>query len=218
MDDLLVSARELCYNPIGRFISFNFKVKWRLFEYMSRGNLRSRPTKKIGRVFFAVVAVLIAYLLCAYLGFYRNGLDTQLVGQTVDNHYPNWEERVDVQEIDRKIMNSDRLLFSKVYLIEGSDRRQIRFRIAYCIPFQHSDLLRDISWVKLSDSHGNDYSDCLTVFPSQIAGLYCVAAALTMDENTFSALEDGTLTVSLTCAENEAESSYARCEAEIRIP
>lgn len=167
-----------------------------------------------------VVAGMVIYTVCAYVGFSRKGLDAWLAGQTDGDHYPDWEKDTEVLEVERDILKKAHLFFSKVYFIQSSGSCQLRFRIAYSVPFLHGDLLGDTRWVKLADSDGKDYSGCLTVYPSKIAGLNCLNVALVMDADTASALSGGKLNVSLVCTEGglEDEKSYASCEAEIQLP
>lgn len=169
-----------------------------------------------------IIAGIIFLMVYAYIGFYQQGLDTWLVGQTEADHYPDWEENVEITKLDRHILNKDHLFISKVYLLKGSTGSyQLRFRIAYSIPFMHGSLFQDTDWVKLADDEGNDYTGCLTVYASRIAGLNCVNATLVMDADTFSLLAGGKLTVSAICKDTDAlpaENGYAGCEVEILIP
>ncbi len=176
--------------------------------------------KYLKYVLLVVVVGIVVYMAYTYVSFNRQGLDTWLAGQTDGDHYPDWEEDIEVLEVDRSILNKAHLFFSRVYLMKGSDSYQLRFRIAYSIPFLHGNLLGDTKWVKLEDSYGNDYSDCLTVYPSEIAGLNCINVALVLDADTFSVLSGGKLTVSAVCTEDglNDENSYADCEVEIQIP
>lgn len=173
--------------------------------------------KYLRYAFAAVIAGIVIYMVYTHDCFSRKGLDTWLVGQTGEDHYPDWEENMEVTEIDRNILHSDHLSLSRVYLIKHVDSYQLRFRIAYSIPFLHNSLFEDTEWIKLTDSNGNDYFDCLTVYPSEGAGRNCIDVALVMDRDTFSAMSGGKLTVSAVCAE-DAENVYANCEAEIMIP
>ncbi|MCM1026357.1 MAG: hypothetical protein NC432_07960 [Roseburia sp.] len=168
----------------------------------------------------AVVIGLAAYLTYACVSFPQKGLDKGLVGQTEDAHYPDWGQDLAVLEADRSVLEQSHLLFSKVYLIKRSDNYQLRFRIGYPVPFFGGSLFEDTRWLKFTDSEGNDYSDCLTVSPSDVAGLNCLDATLVMDEDTFLALADGQLTVSAACTKDSQnpDAAYAECEVEIRIP
>ncbi len=170
----------------------------------------------------ALVVVIAGIIFCTvYVGFNQKGLETWLVGQTEGDHYPDWEKTVALYKLDYSILNKDNLFFSNVYLLKGAEGcYQLRFRFAYSIPFMHGDLLEDTDWVKLADSDGNDYSDCLTVYSSGIAGLNCINATLVMDADTFSALVGDKLTVSVVCTktgQNE-KNSYAGGEVEITVP
>ena len=155
-----------------------------------------------------------------YDSFSRKGLDTWLAGQTGTDHYPDWGKDAEVLEVGRNIRNKSHLFFSKAYLLRNADNCQLRFRIAYNIPFMHGNLFTDTSWVKLEDSYGNDYSGCLTAYPSKAAGLNCIDVTLVMDADTFSALPGGKLTVSAVCAEvgSDEEDSYASFDVELLIP
>lgn len=168
----------------------------------------------------AVVAGIVVYMFYTYDSFSRKGLDTWLVGQMDGDHYPDWGKDIEVLEADSSILNKVHLFFSRVYLIKCSDSYQLRFRIAYSIPFLRSSLFEDTEWVELTDSYGNDYSDCLTVYPSDIAGLNCINVALVMDADTFSEMSGDKLTVSVVCTEGDLndENSYANCEVEILVP
>ncbi len=176
--------------------------------------------KYLRYILLAVVAGMVVYMTYAYVSFNRKGLDTWLVGQTDGDHYPDWEEDIEVLEVDRSILNKAHLFFSRVYLMKASDSYQLRFRIAYSIPFLHGNLFGDTKWVKVEDSYGNDYSGCLTVYPSEIAGLNCINVTVIMNADTFSVLSGGKLTVSAVCTESglNDENSYADCEADILIP
>lgn len=173
------------------------------------------------KVLAALVVGIVIYILGhAYIGFNWKGLDSWMQGQTAEDLYPDWEKDVEVLEADRGILDKSHLFLSRVYLIRHMSNYQIRFRIAYSIPFMHDNLLWDTSWVKLTDSYGNDYSDCLTVYASEISGLNCVNAVLAMDQEAFSALSGGRLTVSVVCSDDGQKngSPYAHCEAEILVP
>lgn len=165
----------------------------------------------------AAIAGIVFYMVYAYDSFSRKGLDTWLVGQTEEDHYPDWEGNMEVLEIDRNIRSIRHLSLSRVYLIEYADSYQLRFRIAYSIPFLHNSLFEDTKWEKMTDSDGNEYFSRMTVYPSEIAGLNCINVALVMDADTFSAMSDGKLTVSAVCAGDD-ENSYANCEVEILFP
>ncbi len=164
-----------------------------------------------------IVIGIIAYTIFAYVRFSHEGLDIWLVGLTEDEHYPDWGKASKVQEVDCNILNKSHLFLSKVYLLEGADSYQLRFRIAYSIPFLRDSLFEDTDWLKLADADGNDYTGCLTVYSSRVAGLNCINATLVLDEDTFSALTGGKLSVSAAC-KDEAGFSYAGCEFEILIP
>lgn len=168
----------------------------------------------------AVMAGMVVYMVYTYDSFSRKGLDTWLVGQTGGDHYPNWGKDIEVLEADSSILNKVHLFISRVYLIKCSDSYQLRFRIAYSIPFLRGSLFEDTEWVELTDSYGNDYSGCLTVYPSDIAGLHCINATLVMDTDKFSAMSGGKLTVSVVCTEGglNDENSYANCKMEILVP
>ncbi len=168
----------------------------------------------------AVVAGMVVYMVYTYDSFSRKGLDTWLVGQTDGDHYPDWGKDFEVLEVDSSILKKVHLFISRVYLVKCSDNYQLRFRIAYSIPFLRGSLFEDTEWVELTDSYGNDYSNCLAVYPSDIAGLNCINASLIMDTDTFSAMSGGKLTVSVVCTESglNAENSYANCEVEILVP
>ncbi len=176
--------------------------------------------KYLRYVLWVVLAGMVIYLLYTYDSFSRKGLDTWLVGQTDGDHYPDWGKDAEVVEADYSILKKVHLFFSRIYLIKCSNSYQLRFRIAYSFPFLHSNLFENTEWVKLTDSHGNDYLDCLTVYPSEIAGLNCINVMLLMDESTFSSILGDKLTVSVVCTESDLndESSYANCEVEILIP
>lgn len=166
-----------------------------------------------------IVAGIVFFTIYSYVGFYQKGLNIWLVGQTDEDHYPGWEKSVEITKMDRNILNQDHLFFSKVFLLKGTDSYQLRFRMAYNILFMHNSLVQDTDWVKLADSDGNDYSDCLTVYPSRIAGLNCINATLVMDEDTFSLLVGDKLIVSAVCSDDGPNAvSYAGCEVEILIP
>ncbi|MCM1189768.1 MAG: hypothetical protein NC541_10800 [bacterium] len=168
----------------------------------------------------AVAVCFAVYAAYAYVSFSRGGLDTGLAGQTDGAHYPDWGENLETLKADCDILDRDGLYLSKVYLIRRSDSVQLRFRMAYCIPFCHGDLLGDTEWVKLTDSSGNDYFGNLAVSASEIAGLNCIEASLIMDEETFSGLSGGKLTVSAVCTEGSGngDGAYAGCEMEISVP
>lgn len=168
----------------------------------------------------AIVIGMVVYMVYTYDSFTRKGLDVWLVGQTDEDHYPDWGKDIEVLQADSSILNKVHLLFSKVYLIKCSDSYQLRFRIAYSIPLLRSSLFEDTEWVELTDSCGKDYLGCLTVYPSDIAGFNCLNAALVMDADTFSAISGGKLTVSVVCTEGglNDENSYANCEVEILVP
>lgn len=176
--------------------------------------------KYLRYVMLAVVIGMVVYVLYTYDSFSRKGLDTGLVGQTDEDHYPDWGKDIEVLEADSSILNKAHLFFSRVYLIKRSDSYQLRFRIAYSIPFLRGSLFEDTEWVELTDSYGNDYSGCLKVYPSNIGGLNCINAALVMDADTFSAISGDRLTVSVVCTEGDLndENSYANCVVEILIP
>lgn len=186
---------------------------------MRGGTLRM---KKYLRYILPVAIVGIVFLIIyVYRGFHQKDLATWMVGQTDEDHYPDWEEDVEILEAERNILKEDHLFFSKVYFIKRSDSYQIRFRIAYSVPFLRSSLFEDLDWVKLEDSDGNDYTEYLTVYTSRIAGLNCVNATLVMDEEIYSALSGGKLNVSAVCTEgglNGNENSYASCQVEILVP
>lgn len=178
--------------------------------------------KYVRYILLVIAAGAVFFMVYSYVGFSQKGLNTWLVGQTAEDHYSNWDGAVDdVYEADRNILNKAHIFFSKVFVIKRSDSYQIRFRFAYSIPFMHDSLLQDTDWLKLVDSDGNDYQDCLTVYSSKITALSCIDATLTMDEDMFSELSgSGKLTVSVVCTEAglNTESSYAGCEVEILIP
>lgn len=182
--------------------------------------------KKLKYVLLVFAAGAVFLMVYTYVGFSRKGLNTWFAGQTTEDHYPNWDDgAVDVYEADRSILNKDHLFFSKTYILKdcATDNYQLRFRFAYSIPFMRGDsLLQDTDWLKLTDSDGNDYQNCLTVYSSKVTGLNCINATLTMDGDTFSALSlsGDKLTVSVVCAEGglNAENSYAGGEVEIQIP
>lgn len=166
-----------------------------------------------------IVAGILFFMIYFYVGFYQKGLDTWLVGQTDEDHYPGWEKNIEIMKMDRNILNKDHLFFSKVFLLKGTDSYQLRFRIAYSIPFIHNSLFQDTDWVKLADSDGNDYSSCLTAYSSKIAGLNCINATLVMDKDTFSSLAGGKLIVFAVCTDDGPNAdSYAGCEVEILVP
>ncbi len=187
---------------------------------MKKHSIRKRKT--IAFALSAVVIGIIAYTIVTYIKFNHEGLDTWLVGQTADERYPDWGKASKVQEVDCHIRNKSHLFFSKVYLLEGGDSYQLRFRIAYSIPFLRGSLFEDTDWLKLADADGNDYTGCLTAYSSRIAGLNCINATLVLDEDTFSALSGGKLSVSAVCKDKAGRSaennSYAGCEVEILIP
>lgn len=176
--------------------------------------------KYLKYVMLVIIAGIASLLIYTYVGFNRKGLDTWLVGQTEGERYPDWKGTVAVQEVGLDSLNRKHLFFSKVFLLKGTDSYQLRFRIAYSIPFLRSSLLADTDWVKVADADGNDYTGCLTVYPSAIAGLNCLNVTLVMEEDTFSALSGGRLTVSAVCAEEglNAADSYAGFDAEILVP
>lgn len=177
--------------------------------------------KKYLSILLVAIAGIVFFMVCVYRGFNQKGLATWMAGQTDGDHYPDWEEDIEILEAERNILKEDHLFFSKVYIIKRSDSYQIRFRIAYSVPFMRSSLFEDMDWVKLEDSDGNDYTECLTVYSSKIAGLNCVNATLVMDEDIFSALSGDKLTVSAVCTEgglNGNENSYASCQVEILVP
>ncbi len=66
----------------------------------------------------------------------------------------------------------------------------------------HSLLGWTALWKAAFAGNQNDYSDCLTVYPSEIAGLNCINVALVLDADTFSVLSGGKLTVSAVCTED----------------
>ncbi len=176
--------------------------------------------KYLKHVLLAVVAGMAVYMIYAYDSFNRKGLDAWLVGQTDGEHYPDWGKDMEALEIDCNILDKDHILFSRVYLLQSSDSYQLRFRIAYNIPFLRGNLFGDTEWVKLADSYGNDYFGCLTVFPSEIAWLNCINVTLVMDRDTFSAVSGSSLKVSAACTEGGSGDgdSYAGCEVEILVP
>ncbi len=168
----------------------------------------------------AVLVVVVVWLFYSYDSIHRKGLDTWLVGQTAEDHYPDYGRDAAVLKTDYTVQKKEHLILSNVYVMKCSDNYQVRFRIAYNFPFLHSSFFTDTEWLKLTDSQGNDYFSCLTVYPSTIMGFHCIDVTIPMDADTFSKLSGSKLTVSAVCTEDDSntENSYASCEVEIQIP
>lgn len=173
------------------------------------------------KIVLAVLVVMLVLIFCffqIYTSFNRRGLDTGLAGLTEGDRFPNWVENEEVSQLDCEVLSKDRLLLSKVYLIKRADHFQIRFRVAYGIPFLSRDIWSDMAWT-IQDSAGNSYTNYIIVYGEQIAGLDCINVTLLMDEDAFSTLSDGKLTISAVCSDDgSSDNIYAHCEAELAIP
>ena len=167
---------------------------------------------------------LLAFIFVfrAYINFNQKGLKSGLVGMVSGDRYPNWESKEEVSPMDYHVLSRNGLYFSKVYLIKRATHFQVRFRIAYAVPFMHQDLLNDTKWI-ITDSAGNDYTNNIVVYTAQIAGLNCINVTLVLDEGAFSVLSGKEITFSAICSgsdyENSGiENSYAHCTTKIFFP
>lgn len=176
------------------------------------------------KVFFAIVVFVLLILFSfvrIYVSFSRDGLDTGIFGVLPGDELPanDGEIREEVSLLDYRVLESKHLFFSKVYLIERAGYYQIRFRVAYAVPFMHGNIMWDMK-LRIEDSQGNNYLNHVEtmIYPARIGGLNCVNITLVLDGQTYDALLGDKITFSAFFLEDEdsdREDAYAQCKTEM---
>lgn len=174
--------------------------------------------KKLIYVIVTVFALSIVFAVDVFIQFNQDGLDHGIYGVVNGGKYA-WEKE-EVSKINYQIINCSNLYFSNVNLIKCSNFFQIRFRMAYIIPFKHKNFLGDTDWL-LIDSEGTDYTNAISAYASSIRGLNCINVTVTLDEDVFFNLLGKDLTMTVVCSnvnDLNKEEGYANCEVKMSIP
>ena len=171
--------------------------------------------KRIGIiVFFVLVLAVIGRI--EVRNFNNRGIDSPLIAELNEIDYENPQSLV---RINPDIIKNNYSI-SNFYLMTYESEMQIRFRIAYPVPFMHGDIFGDTAFY-LQDSEGNDLTYCIHTYSETFAGLNGINVTMIFDKDTYMSLLGEPLNLTIASSEEmndiDAEKSYSYGQIEFII-
>lgn len=126
-------------------------------------------------------------------------------------------------ELNQKLNHAENLngaIVSNVYMFRyfcGIDktRMQVRFRVAYYLPFMHEDMFWE-STMKVTDADGKELNCIIGAAPDTTAGFHGMKVALKFEEADFPKAGEK-IYFSFTSAEEGSDAAYASGRIEIEM-
>lgn len=167
--------------------------------------------KRIGLILLAVILFIAGIMYCVNT-FKNKGVDSRIV--TTQEEY--YAELMNRNKIKPDVTKQKNYVISNVFVMQYKTQTQIRFRLAYPIPFMNENIYRGTGFT-IKDSTGNELTSMASTYSETCMGLNGINFTLILNETVYIPKSGERLFFVIWSSKGtEARDSY--CEFEITIP